>query len=226
MSTLPGGELSHRPLYFFWITDCSGSMQGEKIGTLNYAIRTVIPLMREAADKNPNAQLLIRALKFSSGAQWITTDPIEISKYEWINLEASGVTDMGKAFDLLTDQLKMPPMPDKALPPVLVLLSDGQPTDDYKNGLSTLLALPWGKKAIKVAISIGGDANPEMLTEFTKNKELVISANNPENLVNAIRWASTLAQQVSSPASSPAGSEPGMIDPNSIPKASSTGDVW
>ena len=39
MPTLPGGELAHRPLYFFWIADCSGSMQGEKIGTLNYAIK-------------------------------------------------------------------------------------------------------------------------------------------------------------------------------------------
>lgn len=26
----PGGPLVARPLYFFWIVDCSGSMYGEK----------------------------------------------------------------------------------------------------------------------------------------------------------------------------------------------------
>ena len=37
----PGGELASRPLHFFWIVDCSGSMYGEKIGTINHAIQFV-----------------------------------------------------------------------------------------------------------------------------------------------------------------------------------------
>ena len=89
---------------------------------------------------------------------------------------------MGKAFELLADQLKIPPMPDRALPPVLVLLSDGQPTDDYKKGLSTLLSVPWAKKAVKVAISIGDGAILDMLAEFTQNKELVLNAKNRNDL--------------------------------------------
>ena len=36
----PGGELASRPLHFFWIVDCSGSMYGEKIGTVNHAEST------------------------------------------------------------------------------------------------------------------------------------------------------------------------------------------
>lgn len=28
----PGGELATRPIHFFWVVDCSGSMYGEKIG--------------------------------------------------------------------------------------------------------------------------------------------------------------------------------------------------
>lgn len=27
----PGGELASRPLHFFWIVDCSGSMYGERL---------------------------------------------------------------------------------------------------------------------------------------------------------------------------------------------------
>ena len=60
----PGGELATRPIHFFWVVDCSGSMHGEKIGIVNNTIQECIPEMRSAADNNPNAQLLIRALQF------------------------------------------------------------------------------------------------------------------------------------------------------------------
>jgi uncharacterized protein YegL len=195
----PGGKLASRPLHFIWIVDCSGSMMGEKIGTVNHAIQSTIPEMASAADNNPNAELLIRALKFSSGASWVTVDPVPIEKYAWNDLTAGGTTDMGKAFHLLAAQLKIPPMSERALPPVLVLLSDGQPTDDYKRPLNELLDLPWGKKAVRIAISIGQDANDAVLREFTGNSELVLQANNPQDLVKMIRWASTAASAVSAP---------------------------
>ena len=71
MSNRPGGEMATRPLHFIWICDCSGSMgQGGKIEALNNAIREVIPHIRGVADENPNAEILIRAIKFSDGAQW------------------------------------------------------------------------------------------------------------------------------------------------------------
>ena len=34
----PGGELATRPIHFFWMVDCSGSMYGEKIGIVNNTI--------------------------------------------------------------------------------------------------------------------------------------------------------------------------------------------
>ena len=134
----PGGELATRPIHFFWVVDCSGSMYGEKIGIVNNTIQECIPEMRNSADNNPNAQLLIRALQFSSGASWITTSPVPVENYSWEDMEANGLTELGKAFDLLAAQLSIPPMPARALPPVIVLLSDGQPTDDYKKSLDKL----------------------------------------------------------------------------------------
>ena len=74
----PGGELATRPIHFFWAVDCSGSMYGEKIGIVNNTIQECIPEMRSAADNNPNAQLLVRALQFSTGASWIKTNPVPI----------------------------------------------------------------------------------------------------------------------------------------------------
>ncbi len=67
----PGGELATRPLHFIWITDSSGSMRIDgKIQALNNAIREAIPHMQRVADDNPYAQILVRAIKFSSSAQW------------------------------------------------------------------------------------------------------------------------------------------------------------
>ena len=93
----PGGELASRPLHFIWIADCSGSMGGEKINSLNTAIHETLPFMRDVADENPNAQVLVRALKFSTGARWHVEQPVPVANFQWPDLEASGVTDMGKA---------------------------------------------------------------------------------------------------------------------------------
>ena len=226
----PGGELASRPLHFIWVVDCSGSMYGEKIGTVNHAIQSTIPEMADAARDNPNAQLL-----------WVTTNPVPVEEFAWDDLDAGGVTDLGKAFEMLAEQLTIPPMTDRALPPVLVLLSDGQPTDDYKKSLDKLLHLPWGKKAVRIAISIGQDADDDVLEQFTGNRELVLQANNPQALVKMIKWASTAASMVSAPASRPKEQDkinlpkdpsqtnaPLVLDMNNIPDPASigAGDVW
>ena len=197
----PGGEMAKRPLNFFWVVDCSGSMTGDKIAKVNYAIQSTIPDMQQAAADNTNAQLLVQAMKFSTGATWMTSQPVKIEDYTWTDLTTNGWTDLGKAFELLIGQLTMPPMSERALPPVIVLLSDGQPTDSYKESLDKLLKLPWGRKSVRIAIAIGADADRKVLEEFTGNSELVLDANNPQALIAMIKWASTVAKQVSSPVS-------------------------
>ena len=200
---IPGGALANRPLHFFWMVDCSSSMAGDRIGAVNHAIQECIEPMREEAAGNPNAQLYIHTLKFASGASWVTAEPVPIEEFAWEDVEAKGITDMGKAFELLAGQLSMPPMPDRALPPVIVLLTDGYPTDDWKRPLDKLLKMPWGKKAVKVAIAIGKDAERSVLEAFTGNPEAVLDAGNPEVLTHFIKWASTVASAVSNPTSNP-----------------------
>src|SRR2546423_8752709 len=124
MSKRPGGELATRPLHFIWIADCSGSMAVDgKIQSLNTAIKEAIPNMQTVADENPNAQVLVRAIKFSSGAQRHVSQPTEIADFRWEDLTAEGVTDMGKAPSMVADQLRIPTMCERALPPRLMLIS-------------------------------------------------------------------------------------------------------
>lgn len=233
MANRPGGALAKRPLYFIWLADCSGSMSVDgKIQTLNVAIRDAIPHMRTVASENPNAQVLVRSIRFSNGAQWHVAQPTPIENFTWTNVEAGGETDMGQALRLLADQFKMPPMPERALPPVVVLLSDGLPTDDFNAGLSALMAEPWGKKAVRIAIAIGKDADKQVLQKFIGNPEIKpLEANNPQQLTRFIRWASTVVlKSASAPASQAEGASSSsnvpVPAPPSDPGPSSAGDVW
>jgi uncharacterized protein YegL len=227
--------MATRPLHFIWIADCSGSMEtGGKIQALNTAIREAIPHMRSEASQNPNASVLVRVLKFSNGAQWAVSQPTPVDQFEWTDLTAEGITDMGKALSMVAEQLKMPPMSERALPPVLVLISDGQPTDAFSQGLKDLMNEPWGKKAVRIAIGIGEDADQETLQKFIGNPELKpVQANNPEALVRQIRWASTVVLKAASSPAAQAASEVGagpVAPPIPIeepePAAPGAEDVW
>jgi len=233
----PGGVLATRPLHFIWMADCSGSMTVDgKIQALNNAIREAIPHMREVAMENPNATILVRALRFSTGASWHVEEPTNVHDFNWPDLEAGGITDMGEALNLLAEELKTPPMSDRALPPVIALVSDGLPTDEYEAGLERLMAEPWGQKAVRIAISIGEDAaasdTQEVFRRFIDNPGVpILQANNPESLVGYIRWVSTaVLQSCSSPASQLAGQVHSTNVPLPRPpepvSSSTVGDVW
>jgi uncharacterized protein YegL len=232
--SLPGGEIAARPLHFIWIADCSGSMAGEKIQSLNTAIREAIPEMQRVAKSNPHAQVLVRAIKFSSGATWHIAQPTPVDNFQWQDLSAGGVTDMGKALMLLADQLKMPPMERRGLPPVLVLITDGYPTDDVSRGLKALMDQPWGKKAVRIGIGIGADADYDMLQRFIGNPEIkALQANNADALLQYIKWASTAPVQASSAPN--VQSDPAQNSPNPPPNipapppnddSQSSQDVW
>jgi uncharacterized protein YegL len=186
MNALPGGAIATRPLHFIWILDTSGSMMGDKIQSLNFAIHEAIKPMQDTADENPHASVLVRAVTFSTGARWHLAQPTPVGNFKWTDVKASGVTDMGKA-----------------LTPVLMLVSDGQPTDDFNTGLKKLMAEPWAQRAVRLAIAVGRDADKGVLSKFVGNMELPpLEANNSPALVDFIRWASTaVLKSASSPAS-------------------------
>ena len=78
MTERPGAELARRPLHFFLLVDCSGSMAaGGKMTALNTAIREVLPHLAETSESNPHAQVSVRAIGFSTGARWHIADPTD-----------------------------------------------------------------------------------------------------------------------------------------------------
>ncbi|MCX4978327.1 VWA domain-containing protein [Streptomyces sp. NBC_00620] len=192
--------MASRPVHFFWILDTSYSMGvNGKIGALNFAIKEALPEMRAVAKDNPAASLMVRALTFSTSARWQQPTSTPVDDFHWQDVQPDGITNLGEALKLVARELEMPPMPERALKPVLALVSDGQPTDDWRSGLRAVDATPWGKRAVRVSIGIGEDVDRAMLKEFLANPELEpFDANSPKQLAAAIRWASTVAVKAAS----------------------------
>lgn len=205
MSSRPGGAISRRRLHFFLLLDCSGSMAADgKIQALNTAVREMLPHLRTVARDNPHADLVFRAMAFSSGARWIIQQPTAVDAVVWTDVSAGGYTDLGAALQLLAREVRVPPMEQHCFPPAMVLVSDGRPTDDFSRGLQQVLAEPFGAQALRVAVAIGRDAEREVLQAFqgVEGSEPLM-AHNAEQLVRMIRLASTVATRAASEVVSP-----------------------
>jgi len=198
-------EVARRTMVLFFVVDTSGSMEGQKIGTLNSAIEDVIPELRDLSAENADAQIKIAVLEFSSGAKWLTPAPMDVADYSWNFLNADGMTDFGAMCRELNEKLSRNAfMNDVAgfFAPAIFLLSDGEPTDDYKPALDALKSNNWFKAAIKAAIAIGDDANKDVLKEFTGSSESVLTVHSPEALKKMIRFVSVTASKIGSKSSS------------------------
>ena len=197
-------SIPRRTMVLFFLVDTSGSMSGDKIGAVNEAIREVIPEIKDISAENADALIKIAVIEFSSGAQWLYERPVDSDQFVWNNLEAGGLTDMGVAFKMLNDKLSRTQFMADAIgsyAPAIFMMSDGEPTDEYKKGLEELRKNKWFKVAIKVAVAIGADANTEILKEFTGNEECVLTVRSPQALRKMIRFASVTASQIGSKSS-------------------------
>lgn len=198
-------EVPRRIMVLFFLVDTSGSMYGTKIGTVNTAIEEIIPELKDLSENNADAEIKIATLAFSTGAKWINSQPISAENFKWDHLEAMGSTDLGEACKQLNEKLSKNAFMSEAtgsFAPAIFLLSDGDPTDNYKYGLDKLKENNWYKKAIKVAIAIGDDVNKDVLEEFTGNKEAVITVHTPEILKKWIQFVSVRASEIGSKSAS------------------------
>jgi uncharacterized protein YegL len=185
------GGTARRSLRFLVLVDVSGSMAGDKIQTVNRAMRECIPEMRKNNRDNPFAEMFVEVITFGTGAVW-HVPRTSVEQLAWKDLGASGVTDLGAAFDLVTEAVDVQNMGKRNLPPVLLLLSDGQPTDDWELALRRFEATPWGKpgRTVRIAVAIGEGADKAVLARFTGNPETVLNADRAATLVQLIKWAS------------------------------------
>ena len=202
-------SVPRRTMTLFFLIDTSGSMEGNKIGAVNDAIPNVLPLLKEIQENNPDAEIKVAALEFSSGVNWLYDEPKLAEDFIWQDVAAGGLTSLGQACKELDSKLSMShgymtksETGSGYYAPAIILLSDGGPTDDFQSGLKALKENNWFKKAIRIAIAIGDDADKDVLKDFTGSPEAVITVHNIEALKMIIRIVSVTSSQVGSKSSS------------------------
>lgn len=195
-------EIPRKVMTMFYLVDTSGSMSGAKIGALNTAVRETLPIIKEISENNSDSKIKISVLEFSSGCDWMYPMPTEIETFEWRDLQAGGLTSLGEAYEQLSQKLShshgFMMEATGSFAPVIILLSDGAPTDHPEYALEKLRANKWFKVATKIAIAIGDDCIKSTLIDFTGNEEAVLTVHNVDELKKIIRMVSVTASRVNS----------------------------
>lgn len=193
-------EIPRKTMVMFFLIDTSGSMAGQSIGQVNDAMREVVPDLKDISNANADAKIKIAVLSFSSGCEWLTPKPEELDGYKWSNLDTGGVTDLGEACNELNSKLDKNAFLQDAVgnyAPVIILITDGAPTDNYMAGIENLRQNKWFKNAIKIALGVEG-ADKKVLEEFTGNTETAVYLTEKSLLKKLIRFVSVTSSKIGS----------------------------
>ena len=191
--------VSRKSLVIFFLIDTSGSMKGKKMGELNTVMEELIPEIRRVGEADTEVKVAV--LTFSTEVRWMYSTPIAIEDFEWARLRASGVTSMGAAFKELSLRMSRNSYlnsPSLSFAPVIFLMTDGYPSDDYREGLKELQSNSWYKFGLKAALGIGDEANDDVLAEFTGSKDTVVHAYSGTQLAQMIKIIAVTSAQIGS----------------------------
>ena len=194
-----------KELHMFYLLDTSGSMAGEGIAQLNSGMRETIRILKDKFEASGDARLRISVQTFNTVAAWVTGTPA--SKYsEYIEdfvdfpeQGAGGLTRLGEALDLLRKGLSRNEMlesPTGNKRPIIIIMSDGKPNDDWQAALRKIQENRWFQQAIKIGIALGSDADEGALAEVVGDREGVLRITDMStfaNLLVAVSVTSSLA---------------------------------
>ena len=202
-----------RALPVFVLLDVSGSMSGEKIETVNVALKEMINSFKKI--ENPKEIIELCLLTFG-GSQVNVLKPLsKIQDQDSYTLTASGNTPMGMAFEKVAEMIEDKDIvSSRAYTPTIVLISDGNPTDFEAAGKSVEEIMAWDaliklhsgtrcSKATRLAMGIGGDVDINILKAFVNNNEIpIISAKDNNTISKFFEWV-TMSVSVRSISSNP-----------------------
>lgn len=178
-----------RRLPVYLLLDTSGSMRGEPIAALNLGVQTLVAHLMSNAMALETVYLSV--ITFDDEARQIVplTDLIQF-KCPTLTVD-QGLTSLGKALSLAADRISQEvvqntPATKGDWKPLVFIMTDGEPTDDFTAGLERFKKV---KVGTVVACACGKDCDTFVLSLITPN---VIETDKLDKatLENVFKWVS------------------------------------
>ncbi|QOW46271.1 MULTISPECIES: VWA domain-containing protein [Acinetobacter] len=177
-----------RRLPVYLLLDTSGSMLGEPIEAVKNGVEMLASSLRQDPYALETAYLSI--ITFDTTAKQLM--PLtELAMFNTPNLQATGTTQLGEALSLLADKIeqevqKTTPDTRGDWKPLVFIMTDGAPTDDWKKGFEKLKKV---KTGMVIACAAGHNAETAILKQIT---EVVVElATADSNTIKAFfKWVS------------------------------------
>ena len=145
-------------------------MSGTKIDTLNECVKDMIKDFQN--ERMSEVSLKICVITFGGNGAQLHTPLSDLKDVQFENLTASGMTPMGAALTMaskiINDKEKIT---SKGYRPVVVLVSDGYPNDNWEQPLNEFVNGKRTSKCEKWALGIGEGYDKNMLQKFLGNTD-------------------------------------------------------
>ena len=134
-----------------------------KITILNQAVQKMLDSFRKEARREVG--FMVSIITFGSRAS-VHTPPIDVASLEWKDFDAEGETALGDALNLAKTMIEdKSVIPSRAFRPTVVLVSDGEPTDDWEGPMRRFISEGRSSKCFCMAMGIG-ESDDDVLREF------------------------------------------------------------
>ncbi len=191
------GVTPKKDLHVIYVLDTSGSMEGIPIQMLNQAMQETIVVLKKVAKREADAQLKISVLEFSTGIRWMNeSGPVDVEDFIWMDLSAGGLTNVGGALKELNSKLTVEKYLKSeygAMLPIIIFMTDGYATDEYKKELERIKTNSLFRKATRIGFAIGDNPDVDMITRLAGDSEAVVHTDNLALFARLLRFASVTA---------------------------------
>jgi len=177
-----------RRLPVYLLLDTSGSMSGEPIQAVENGMQMLVSALRQDPQALEAAYLSV--ITFNSNANQVVP-MTDLASFQMPTLNASGSTELGAALSLVTncankEIIKSTPEKKGDWRPLVFLMTDGEPTDNWQNGLNDFQSFRWG---IVVCCAAGQGAKTSILTQICSNVVKLDTADS-SSLAAFFKWVS------------------------------------